>query len=393
VRILVAYNHYRQRIQGEQVAIEALVDLLQEKGHDVSVFARETVDSKASLLAKAEAAIAGIHGPRMRREMAGVLESFRPDLVHFHNLYPRLGLPALAACESRGIPTAISLHNYFLSCPIYKHFRDDRACTDCGPRNTAPCITHNCRGNVGESLVYAVRAASSAALGIRHRFDAYVAQSQFARDTFVDYGVPSDRIHVLRNFVERAPDAIVEPREARPYALFLGRMVAEKGVEDVAALARRLPDLEIRIAGGALAPLSFPWPGSVQVLGELPRSAARALLQGASCLLFPSRWFEMCPLVILEAMLARVPIVAAAIGGIPELVPHEERGLLYPPGDVAALEAQVRRLLEDANLRDTLVDNAHRYVLDAHSAQTHYEGLLRVYRQAIESRRDRGPAR
>lgn len=246
-----------------------------------------------------------------------------------------------------------------------------------------PCVANNCRGDFVESMVYAGRSAIAAAMGIHNRFHGYIVQSQFSRDLFISHGVPEKRVHLLRNFVGEPTVSEHRPSNAKPYVLFLGRITPEKGIGDVVALANRMPGLSIKVAGGMLGSPVVEWPGNVEFLGQVSPADAQSLLRGASCLLFSSRWFEMCPMVLLEAMRFRTPVVATAIGGIPELITHGERGLLYAPGDIAALQSCISRVLQAGGLREALVENAYRYVLTAHSPQTHYEQLIGVYGRVV----------
>jgi glycosyltransferase involved in cell wall biosynthesis len=80
-----------------------------------------------------------------------------------------------------------------------------------------------------------------------------------------------------------------------------------------------------------------------------PKSHADTLeeLRQSDLLLLPS-YTENCPLVALEALTAYVPVVGYDVGGLPDLVHHDETGLLVPLLDVTALSAQLRRLLEEA---------------------------------------------
>src|SRR5262249_41408762 len=151
---------------------------------------------------------------------------------------------------------------------------------------------------------------------------------------------------------------------------------------DIMALARRLPRLSIKVAGGTLGRSTWDWPDNVEYVGQVSPPDARELLANAFCLLFASRWFEMCPLTVLEAMRLRTPVIATQIGGISELVADGERGLLYPPGDITALEANVGRL-ENEDLRESLVERAYRYVIDVHSPNTHYQELIGIYRHVV----------
>ena len=98
---------------------------------------------------------------------------------------------------------------------------------------------------------------------------------------------------------------------------------------------------------------------------------------------------EGFPLVIVEAMLAGIPVVASAVGGIPEIVVDGDTGLLVPPHDAPALADALRRLLGDPDLRQAMAARCRQVALAQYTAATmaaHFETLYRELRD----RRGRG---
>lgn len=140
------------------------------------------------------------------------------------------------------------------------------------------------------------------------------------------------------------PAEPAEPADP-PEVLYAGRLSEEKGVEELAAAA---DGLNLVVAGdGPLRPL-LP-----QAQGMVPRAELFALMERASIVVCPSRR-DGLPLVCAEAMAHARPVVASAVGGLPDMVRDGETGLLVPPRDPAALRAAIDRLLADAELRRRL---------------------------------------
>jgi glycosyltransferase involved in cell wall biosynthesis len=159
------------------------------------------------------------------------------------------------------------------------------------------------------------------------------------------------------------PVALPEPgaplRERPPIVLFLGRLEAEKGVfelvDAVAAARAAVPDLRLVCAGsGDRAPLlqhaqRHGIADAVKFTGWVGPSGKRVLLDSAAVLALPS-YAEGMPMSLLEAMAAGVPVVAAAVGGVPEVVADGVSGFLVAPGDGATLSRLLRKLLVDREL-------------------------------------------
>jgi glycosyltransferase involved in cell wall biosynthesis len=152
----------------------------------------------------------------------------------------------------------------------------------------------------------------------------------------------------------------VAPLERRPsLILFLGRLEAAKGIFDlldsVAALRSAVPDVRLVCAGDgnriAVARYAerLGIAEAVKFTGWVGPSGKRALLETAAVFALPS-YREALPIGLCEAMAAGVPVVASAVGGIPEVVTDGVSGFLVAPGDKATLERQLRKLLTDRAL-------------------------------------------
>ncbi|MEY3367361.1 MAG: hypothetical protein RI973_516 [Bacteroidota bacterium] len=109
------------------------------------------------------------------------------------------------------------------------------------------------------------------------------------------------------------------------------------------------------------------------------RSDVPRYMAGADLMLFTSKT-EGLGTAVLEAFACGLPVVATSAGGIPEMIAHEETGLLAPPGDAAGLAGQVQRLLQDEALREKLVSQASQRLADF-SIQQMAEEVMTVYRE------------
>ena len=93
-------------------------------------------------------------------------------------------------------------------------------------------------------------------------------------------------------------------------------------------------------------------------------------------------------MAVLEAAALAVPVVASAVGGIPELVEDGRSGLLVPPGDAAALAEAVTRLVRDPEQARRLGRAARAAVAARHHPDRHLAAVLSAYREAVARRAD-----
>lgn len=178
----------------------------------------------------------------------------------------------------------------------------------------------------------------------------------------------------------------------KPIIAYLGRVAVEKGVDVFVEMARLLSDRDYRYViigdGPELAKIRarvdeaglrerFHYTGFL-----LPELVASAISR-ASVGVVPSRYEEF-GLVIAEFMQMRVPVVATDVGGVRELVRHEASGLLVPPGDAYGLANAVRRLMDEASLRDWLTAEAHA-VSSSLSVSQGVLPLIKLYRELAPS--------
>jgi glycosyltransferase involved in cell wall biosynthesis len=204
-------------------------------------------------------------------------------------------------------------------------------------------------------------------------------------------GVPPHKIHVLPNALppqpERVATAIATLRHG-PLVGAVARLEPEKGIEvfvrAAAQLRRVVPSCRFVIVGdgsqrAALQQLAAQLDVRIAFLGF--RIDGPALVGALDLLVVPS-FSEGTPLVILEAMAAGVPVVATAVGGIPEQVRAEHEALLVPPGDPGALAAACSRVLHDPELARRLTAAAHRR-MPRHSALI--DSIERLYAEATST--------
>lgn len=176
---------------------------------------------------------------------------------------------------------------------------------------------------------------------------------------------PADRMVTIPNGIDLADWAAPDPRafrdaakQDRDYVLYAGRLASNKGLghllDAFARIASSAPDVDLVLAGrdwgvgdalrAQAAALGIA--DRVRIVGHLDDAAYRGAIGGCRLLVLPSEW-EAFGIVLLEAMACGRPVVATAVGGVPEVVAHGTDGLLVPFGDAGGLAEAVRSLLSD----------------------------------------------
>jgi glycosyltransferase involved in cell wall biosynthesis len=169
------------------------------------------------------------------------------------------------------------------------------------------------------------------------------------------------------------PESVREP-EAPPHVLYVGRLSQEKGVLE---LVEACKDLPLVVVGDG--PLRDRVPGA---LGFVPPAELPGYLDRAAVLVCPSRR-EGYGVAARQAMAHGRPVVATAVGGLPEAVVDGETGLLVPGGDVGALRAALERLLGDEELRRRLGAGGRERARDSFSREVAVTATLAAYEAAL----------
>ncbi len=387
--VLVIHNQYQQP-GGEDVVVQAEVDLLRRAGHRVLQFTQNNATlANFSPLEKAALSVTTTWNRTAYSTIRALLEKERPDIVHCHNLLPQVSPAAYYACQSAGVPVVQTLHNYRLFCPSGTMFRNGQICQDC-TRSLAYAVKRGCYRN--SRLETATVAIMLKFHRLREtwtsRVDAYVSLTQFSRDFFVGLGLPDKKIHVKPNFLSHDPGQRSSPGN---YALFVGRLSQEKGVLEMLRTWLQLPHIPLVVVGdGPLyddASQMLQRSGSthIRLLGRMSAENTQAQIKGARFLVFPSRWYEPFGMVLLEAAAAGVPAIASRIAGVPELVIENKTGLLFDFHKADDLASQANWAWSHPAEMEGMGAAARQLYLENFTAEKNYESLINVYRSVVRN--------
>ncbi len=317
----------------------------------------------------------------------------RPDLVHINSGYLLTASVPQVAYEM-GIPFVTTLHDYWFLCPRINLIRaDGHLCAEpVEAARCAWCLLETKRrfrepdilsgGRLGDAVVDLGKNKSIAritglaqhitAMEERRTFlkqilgkaGAVVCPSHFIMKKMGDYGFPTHNLYYLPFGLDVSRASDTENDEI-PHKLrfgYLGQLATHKGVHTLLKafneLGARSTEAELVIYGDMtrepayverLRALAAHHP-TITFAGPYNNQDVGNVLHSLDILVVPSEWFENRPTVILEAFAHRVPVIAANIGGIPELVHDGENGLIYEPGNADELASQMMRLLKEPDL-------------------------------------------
>jgi len=362
MKVLAVSSFWHPR-GGDTTCLFGMVDLLGRAGHEVVPFAMRHPDNLPSVwetrwppwlevvgaprAAQLRRLPEAIWSRRAADALVSLLRDVRPDVAHLHHVHRHLTPSVLGPLRAAGVPVVWTVHDYELVCPNAHLYVDGAACERCRGHRYHEAIRHRCRrGDRWQSVSVAVEKWLHAAAGIWSKVDRFLCPSRFLLERLRAFGVPAERLRHHPNFVPERPAA----EGVGEGVLYAGRLAPEKGVEDLVRAARELPDVRFTLIGdGPLrASLTAQAPANVRLLGHVPPAAVPGHIAAARIVVVPSSWPENDPYAVLEAQMIGRPVVACAVGGVPEQIRDGVDGLLVPPHAPGALARSLGALAADS---------------------------------------------
>ena len=332
--------------------------------------------SHRSSIYKSLALFLSIFNPLSATYVDLVLRIERPDILHIHNYGPLSPYVAKAA-KRLGSKVIQTFHGYSFECPKGSLYR--RTGTVC--RNPLPiCKIY---GKIFRKKM--------------SRYDSIISICSYVKERLVRAGISPNLISVIPNMNprlhERTRNKTVIDRSRNKIILFVGRMVKAKGVHVlIKALAKikkacNKEFIAIFIGDGEhkayFETLARFLNINADFLGKVSEEILEEYYKEADLVVVPSLFPELFGLVILEAMSYGKPVIASRIGGIPELVLHEETGFLFEPNNVDALAKYIKILLTDDELAIDMGLRALK-TSEKFSGTNHLKQLLNLYSKVLQ---------
>jgi glycosyltransferase involved in cell wall biosynthesis len=241
-------------------------------------------------------------------------------------------------------------------------------------------------------------------LGTNFSLNRYIVVSKSIYKALRRWGIPTDKIDVIHNAVEagqppsdgrRLIESLKLPHEMIALVA-VGRLTWAKGYEDLIQAIKILIEADGRIrcliAGDGelreklgLTIMEAGLSRHVFLLGHLTRENVLSLIAMGDIFVMPSR-SEGTPIALLEAAMLRKPIVATAVGGIPELVRDQEDCILVQPNNPHQLAGALMRLIKDRSLAERLGDKVYRRVSRDFSLDTQATATIQSYNKALQTK-------
>lgn len=384
---ILLINDFFEKVGGAEQVLHSTMQILEEQGHQVRLYAPTTPRSIASSL----------FSFRHYRAVKRLVREFRPDVVHAHGVFRNVSPSVLLAAKSLGAPLVMTLHDFHLVCPKTSLVNNRRA--SCGYGYGWRCLMLDCYPRTRFSRLYQWSKMAKLTLHralFRLSVDQFVPPStSLAHWTRTNFGSPNVTLLPYLLMSEHTPSPQPPPTTD---LLFIGRLSEQKGVDVLiraVALARRtLPGVQLRIVGsGDYEPVlrelvrELGVEAQVQFAGPAANEEVMREYDRAYCVVIPSKYVENLSVVGLEATAKGKAVIATRIGGLPDIVDHGRNGFLVEPGDPEDLAGRIVEILSHPELLPAMGAHARDKFARTFSKSAYYGTLMGVYERMVHEAR------
>lgn len=412
MKILMIDKYYFIKGGAERYAFE-LSRILEANGHTVVPFAMQHPDNfqtryaryfvsnieynvsslrqKMALGLKATARM--IYSFEAKRKLEALIRDVEPDIAHLHMIEHQLSPSILHTLKKYNIPTIQTVHQYKLVCPNYRLYnpRTRSICLKCVGSHAWHPVFERCHKNsLMASLIISIESAIHRKTKIYERgIDLFHVPSKFMGEKLIEGGIDPQKIrHMFYTIDLRRFKPFYR---AGDYILYLGRLSDEKGILTFLQAAKQLPDVPFFLSGDGPqrsqleAFVAEHELNNVTFLGMKSGAELESIVKKARVVVVPSEWHDNSPLVIYESFAYGKPVIASRMGGMPELVDHEENGFLFHAGDVKALVNYIQTLWKNPELAEEFGVAARAKAEKQFSPDWHYQNILQWYQELMQS--------
>ncbi len=323
-----------------------------------------------------------------RNKVEKIVRDFRPDIVHLNNFAHQISPSVLDVFKKYKIPAVFTMHDYKMVCACYTMLVRGKICERCRGGRYYHCFLNRCTKNsLAKSFVNTIEMyLHHNILRIYDNISVYISPSKFLRDKVLEMGLKG-RVEFLFNFVDITK---FQPHfDADENSIvYVGRLSYEKGIETLINAVRK-KDVILKIIGdGPIREelhrkVEHEGISNVKFLGYKKGEELYGEIKSSMFLVIPSEWYENNPRTVIEAFALGKPVVGARIGGIPELVKDNERGLCFEPGNVDDLSQKIERMISYHSNRVEIGHNARKFVEEELNSDKHYNQLIKIYNSCM----------
>ncbi|MGR3912716.1 MAG: glycosyltransferase [Candidatus Rhabdochlamydia sp.] len=432
MKILKVIHGYPYRYNaGSEVYSQMLCHELVRQGHKVIVFTREenayqreystswekdlTCPAIDVCLINMAHAKDGYRHEKVDDAFDELLKQNCPDVIHIGHLN-HLSTSLIEKARIRNIPIVFTLHDFWLMCPRGQFLQgtnskglnlypvcDSQEHSKCAKQCYSRYFSHEDDPDDLKHWSSWVEKRMDHVQEMSSYVDCFIAPSHYLKDRFIkDFNLPESKVIYLDyGFHQKRLEGRKREKEDAFVFGYIGTHKQAKGIFHlIEGFSKLQGKVRLKIWGSALEPFTRSLKSYVKELGEEVEAKiewmggyrneqiVEDVFNHVDAIVVPSIWGENSPLVIHEALEAKVPVITADYGGMKEYIHHEINGLLFTHRDSTSLSVQMKRLIENPDLSLQLIQRGYIQSVDGHipSIEEHTQQIIDLYQQVIHQK-------
>ena len=296
-----------------------------------------------------------IYNKKIKKQFSKLIELFKPDVVHMNNIGFHLTSSIIDSCKEKNVPVVMTIHDPQLVCPNHMFYNNNKICEKCLDGNFKQCYHDRCiKGSKVKSYIGYKESKRTHNKKTYNYISTLICPSEFIKNKLNEGGF--SRTIVLRNFSDIIKNKQIT-KSSNKYCIYFGRLSEEKGIKN---LINVLPEnINLKIAGtGPLQDyINNLKKNNIEYVGYKCGDELKELISHAIFSIYPSVWYENCPLSILESISYGTPVIGTNNGGIPELINDGVTGLLFSYNVENDLIDKINYLWNNDEILNKMIDN------------------------------------
>jgi len=354
-----------------------LTKLLRDRGNEVAVFAMEHSKNEFSpwkkyfvsyvgynhgdstLWQKIKGTVRMFYSLESRKKISRLLDDFRPDIVHIHNIYHQISPSILSVIKKRGLPIVMTVHDYSLVCPDYLMDCNGKNWEEIKQKGWIYFVKNKCfKNSYLKSFLAILRFRLHKRLNIYDKnIDLYISPSQFTKNILVKNGLKENKIMVLPHFYAR--DSLEEKSQVnirKKYVLYAGIISKNKGIKELVDVFQNIKNISLYLAGRKEEGFTLKKRENIKYIGFLSHKELSRYIKNALFLVSFSRLPETFGLIALDAISNGKPFIGFDSGAYGEIIKNAKSG--YICKDLNEMKEKIEKLSNDEKLRNLFSQNA-----------------------------------
>lgn len=265
-----------------------------------------------------------------KKKINRLLDDFKPDVVHIHNIYHQLSPMILFEIKKRNIPIVMTVHDYKLVNPNYNLFHNGKFYDRCLNGKYYQCFFDKCfKNSYLQSFLAMLEMYWHEFFGTyKKNIDLYIVPSNFVKNILVERGIDERKIEILPHFVKSDKKNIEDIENGEKYVLCIGEVSKSKGTDELINLFKSIEGANLYLAGSVKNDFEILSGNNIKYLGHLQEEELKKYIKNSLCVISGSKLPETFGLVALEAISLGKPFIGFESGAYAEIIQNGKNGFL-----------------------------------------------------------------